>query len=77
MQSSEGRERFPASAEVGRTLWEAMWAKGFLLRTLRHSSALVGDVTNFVPALIIDDEQITAGVDALRDTLLEVAPTWA
>jgi len=77
VQSSEGRERFPASAEVGRTLWEAMWAKGFLLRTLRHSSALVGDVTNFVPALIIDDEQITAGVDALRDTLLEVAPTWA
>jgi len=76
VQSREGRERFPVSADVGRSLWDAMWRKGFLLRTLRHSTSLVGDSTNFVPALTITEEQITSGVTALRDTLLEVAPGW-
>jgi adenosylmethionine-8-amino-7-oxononanoate aminotransferase len=76
VQSIEGRERYPASTDVGRSLWDAMWEKGFLLRTLRHSTALVGDATNFVPALIIDEEQVASGVEALRDTLLEVAPGW-
>jgi len=76
VQSREGRERYPASVDVGRSLWDAMWEKGFLLRTLRHSSALVGDATNFVPAMTISKEQITSGVEALRDTLMEVAPGW-
>ena len=76
VQSPEGRERFPDSADVGRSLWDAMWGKGFLLRTLRHNTALVGDATSFVPALTITEEQITAGIEALRDTLLDVAPGW-
>ena len=76
VQSREGRERYPASADVGRSLWDSMWDKGFLLRTLRHSTALVGDATNFVPALTITEEQITSGVEALRDSLLAVAPDW-
>jgi adenosylmethionine-8-amino-7-oxononanoate aminotransferase len=76
VQSREGRERYPTSAGVDRSLWDAMWDKGFLLRTLRHSTALVGDVTNFVPALTITEGEITAGVEALRATLLEQAPLW-
>ena len=72
VESMETREPFPESIELPRRLWDAMWRRGFLLRTLRHAS-LVGDCTNFVPALTIEEGELEAGVEALRDSLDEVA----
>ena len=74
VESVETREPLPESIELPRRLWDAMWRRGFLLRTLRHSS-LVGDCTNFVPALTIEEGELEAGVEALRDSLDEVAAT--
>ena len=76
VQSKEGRERIPADAEVGRSLWEAMWNRGFLLRTLHHGSALVGDCTNFVPALTITEEQLGDGIACLGKVIRALGPTW-
>ena len=71
--SRESRQPLPASFDISRRLWDAMWRKGYLLRTLRHSGELVGDLTNFVPALTIDEEDLAGGVQALRTSLFEVA----
>jgi adenosylmethionine-8-amino-7-oxononanoate aminotransferase len=73
VRSRDSREPFPAEADISRRLWDGMWRRGFLLRTLRHSGILVGDCTNFVPALTIDVDAIEAAVAALRETLFEVA----
>lgn len=70
--SREGREPLPPSFDIGRRLWDAMWARGYLLRTLHHSSGLVGDCTNFVPAMIIEEADIDAAAHALRDSLDEI-----
>lgn len=73
VQTREGREPFPSSAQIPRLLWDAMWQRGFLFRTLHHESALVGDCTNFVPALIIEEKDIDSAVAALNESLVEVA----
>jgi adenosylmethionine-8-amino-7-oxononanoate aminotransferase len=70
--SKETREPLDERFDISRRLWDAMWAKGFLLRTLHHGSALVGDATNFVPALTIEEEDLHAAALALRDSLDEV-----
>lgn len=73
VRSQDGREPFPSAVDLPRRLWDAMWRRGFLLRTLHHSSALVGDTTNFVPALTIDESELEHAVEALHDSLVEVA----
>lgn len=73
VRSRDSRDPFPAEADIARRLWDGMWKRGFLLRTLRHSGILVGDCTNFVPALTVDEPTLEAAVSALRETLFEVA----
>jgi adenosylmethionine-8-amino-7-oxononanoate aminotransferase len=73
VRSKESREPLSSEFDLSRRLWDGMWRRGFLLRTLRHSGEVVGDSTNFVPALTIDESDLEAGIEALRETLLEVA----
>lgn len=73
VRSRDSREPYPAEADIPRRLWDGMWRRGFLLRTLRHAGILVGDCTNFVPALTVDSATIEAAVAALRETVFEVA----
>jgi adenosylmethionine-8-amino-7-oxononanoate aminotransferase len=70
--SKDTREPLDVSFNVSRRLWDAMWARGYLLRTLHHGSVLVGDATNFVPALTIDEHDLEGAAGALRDSLDEV-----
>lgn len=70
------RSPFPASVKLSSTLAAEMWQRGFLLRTLHHQSALVTDCTNFAPPLTVTDAQLSTGVEALRDALFTLGPTW-
>lgn len=70
--SRETREPFDHEFDIARQLWDAMWARGYLLRTLHHGSSLVGDATNFVPALTIEEEDLLGAADALRDSLQDL-----
>ena len=70
--SKDTREPLDASFDVSRRLWDAMWTRGYLLRTLHHGSALIGDATNFVPALTIEEHDLVGASAALRDSLDEV-----
>lgn len=70
------REKVPVDADVSRGVTRAMWSRGYLSRTMHHRSAVVGDCTGFLPSLTIGEADMEAGVSALRDTLLELAPEW-
>ena len=72
----ETRGRFPKRAEVGSSLTRAMWKRGFLSRTMRHESSLVGECTAFIPALTISQADLERGVQALREAIVEVGPSW-
>lgn len=68
---------FNASVDIPGSLTDAMWRRGFLSRTMHHSSALVGDVTTMAPALIIDQADLEDAVRALRESINEVGPSWS
>lgn len=72
----DSRSTFSASAQIARSITNAMWERGFLSRTMHHASAFVGDCTNFMPALTIDLDDLAQGVSALRSALEQLESRW-
>ena len=72
----ESRATLPPEANVAKSVSAGMWDEGFLSRTMHHASAVIGDVTVFVPALSIDVADLEKGVLALRRVLEQLRPTW-
>lgn len=72
----DSRNPFGDEVDVVRSVSAGMWREGFLLRTMHHSSAVIGDVTVFMPALSIDVADIEKGVLSLRRVLEQLQPTW-
>ncbi|CAN5852409.1 aspartate aminotransferase family protein [soil metagenome] len=73
---TETRQTFPGEATIARSVTQAMWDKGFLVRTMHHPMASVGDCTVFVPALTVSPDDLAAGVAALRDVLVGLESSW-
>jgi adenosylmethionine-8-amino-7-oxononanoate aminotransferase len=73
VRSRESRAPFPKQANFAGRLWQATWARGMVISSMRFNSPLVADCTHLVPPLIASDEQLEQGVLALRDAIIECA----
>lgn len=72
----ETRQTLPQKTDAARTVTKSMWDRGFLVRTMHHSSDSVGDCTVFMPALTASVDDMAAGVSVLRDVLVGLENPW-
>jgi adenosylmethionine-8-amino-7-oxononanoate aminotransferase len=66
------RAPLPGEARLPDALWDGMWRRGVLLATTRFAGPLNFDCTLFAPPLVVTEAELEVGVDALRETVVEV-----
>jgi adenosylmethionine-8-amino-7-oxononanoate aminotransferase len=81
VRSRETREPYPAEAEFAKTISQRLWSRGFVIGGGRLcaptvTDPLVADCTGINPMLIVTDELIDSGVEALREVIDEVSAEW-
>ena len=72
VSSKDTRDPVDAEFDVARRGWGARRIRRYPLRTLHHGGALVGDATNFVPTLRIEEPDLEGAPLAPRESLDEV-----